>query len=157
MIEIAIESTCRYLQYKKAVNCSPASRLLTNPLALESCSRILSSSNKVCLFYDSSMYTHAKNLCSKSTMKLQAITTLLLLPFATIVAGADGDPSPPGDRPSNGDKCRACEKQNVCEHCVTTKVPFTSVALPVTNSWVETRILCTQAATTSACTTPALS
>ncbi|OJJ56889.1 hypothetical protein ASPSYDRAFT_33049 [Aspergillus sydowii CBS 593.65] len=46
-------------------------------------------------------------------MRVQTLTTLLLLPLATIVAGADGDPPGPGDRPSNGDQCANCESKKI--------------------------------------------
>ncbi len=85
-------------------------------------------------------------------MRLQTLTTLLLLPLATIVAGADVDP--PGDRPSNGDQCENCEDKKVCDTCVTTKIPFTSRIPEQSHTWVETKVVCTAASETKACATP---
>lgn len=90
-------------------------------------------------------------LADRATMKASTIATFLLFPFAALAA--DGDAAPGLNPPPEG-QCSNYNDKKVCDTCITTEVPFTSTIPAWSASWTETKVLCTGAPKTTACTTP---
>ncbi|KAJ5222818.1 uncharacterized protein N7469_009058 [Penicillium citrinum] len=90
------------------------------------------------------------------------LLTLLAVPLAaTLVQGQGGNPphlqgggggggGGGGAQPT----CSNCSTQKVCDSCVTTEVPHTSIIPAQTHSWTQTEVNCQAVPTTSTCSTP---
>jgi hypothetical protein len=99
---------------------------------------------------------------SADTVKMR-VCFLLVAVFALVVAAQDDQPGPHDDKPSPSPspppikECQGCEKgpASVCDVCITTYQPYSSIIPQQTHAWIQTEVYCTgKASQTATCTAP---